>query len=238
MNYRYAGNELEIFSKAKNWKRYLASQVRPFIGGSVLEVGAGIGKTTVPLHNENVERWTCLEPDEEFYRILLSLVETGGLPANCSVRNGTLYTLHEKETFDTILYIDVLEHIENDKDEWQRAKKHLKENGHLIILSPAFLFLYSAFDKTIGHFRRYKKNDLKKFSAASVSLVRLRYLDSAGFAASLVNRLFLKQAYPSRKQVAFWDAWLIPVSRLMDAVFFYSFGKSILGVWRKQNNDQ
>jgi len=58
-------------------------------------------------------------------------------------------------------------------------------------------------------------------------------MDSMGFFASLVNKLLLKQSYPTHKQVQWWDKRLIPVSKITDRIFFYSFGKSILAVWKK-----
>jgi SAM-dependent methyltransferase len=233
MNYRYEGSELELFSKAVNWKKYLATQLMPYIKGSVLEVGAGIGNTTPFLYNEQVEQWTCLEPDEKLFEQLIILQK--GNAVNCIAKKGTLSSLNPDEKFDTIIYIDVLEHIENDRNEVSKAEQHAKAGGHIIVLSPAFSFLYSPFDKAIGHYRRYQRNDLKRLPFSSAELCKLKYLDSFGFLASLANRFFLKQAYPTPKQIAFWDHWLIPFSKIADKVFFYSFGKSILGVWRKKN---
>ena len=62
-DFQYMGSELEIFAHANNWKSYVQSQLRPYLIGDVLEVGAGIGGTTRALNDGTQRRWVCLEPD-------------------------------------------------------------------------------------------------------------------------------------------------------------------------------
>jgi 2-polyprenyl-3-methyl-5-hydroxy-6-metoxy-1,4-benzoquinol methylase len=148
---------------------------------------------------------------------------------------GNISIFESKPEFDTILYIDVLEHIENDSIELEMAASRLHKHGKLIILSPAFPALYSHFDKAIGHHRRYTKNEMNALMPQSMSKILLRYLDGSGFFLSFANRLLLKQMYPTLKQIKFWDKYLVPVSIISDRIFNYSFGKSILGIWEKNN---
>ena len=61
--FKYAGSELELFEKARNWKAYWRAQIAGFVRGEVLEVGAGIGANTLTLAGLEYQRWTCLEPD-------------------------------------------------------------------------------------------------------------------------------------------------------------------------------
>ena len=61
----------------------------------------------------------------------------------------------------------------------------------------------------------------------------LFYLDSMGLSASIANRLLLRQAAPTHRQILFWDRVLVRLSRTMDPILRYSIGKSLLGVWRK-----
>jgi hypothetical protein len=132
-----------------------------------------------------------------------------------------------------IVYIDVLEHIENDVDELSRAATLLKESGHLIVLSPAHQWLYTPFDREIGHYRRYSKKSLIEITPLRLRCVELRYLDSVGMLASLGNRLLLKSSMPTQGQINFWDKRLVPLSIFFDSLLQYRLGKSILGVWRK-----
>ena len=230
----YVGKELELFKHALNWKKYYARFFREFLKGDVLEVGAGIGETTALLCRDNQSSWVCLEPDEELVKEIILKKETGYLPSFIEVVTGTLAEMATQRSFDTIIYIDVIEHIENDLQELQRAVGFLKPNGHIIILVPAHQYLYSAFDKAIGHFRRYDKKMLKSVIPGDLKQIDLRYLDSVGLFASLANKWFLKQEYPGLKQIKFWDNYIIPVSTFTDRILFYSVGKTLTGIWQKQ----
>ena len=154
-DFKYAGAELDLFAEVHNWKTYWSRSVRPFIHGDVLEVGAGIGSNTRYLDSGGHGRWVALEPDVEL---------AGRLAENLAqIRGGRTYettTVSIKDLdavpqFDTLIYIDVLEHIENDREELVNAAKLLRTGGRIIVLSPAHQWLFTLFDATIGHFRRY-----------------------------------------------------------------------------------
>jgi SAM-dependent methyltransferase len=145
----------------------------------------------------------------------------------------TLAEMEKGEKFDSIIYIDVLEHIEHDAEEVQAAARHLKDDGHLIVLSPAHQFLYTPFDKAIGHYRRYNKKTLSALIPAELETVRLIYLDSIGAFASLANKLALQQSMPTLKQILLWDKKLVPTSTFFDPLIRYYVGKTIVGIWRK-----
>ncbi len=230
--YTYPGDELSLFQHATNWKPYFFSRLMPYVKGDVLEAGAGLGANTKWLYNNKITHLVLLEPDTEMSLLLKEKVESDKTKKNITVINGTLNEVTDQR-FDAILYIDVLEHIEKDREEMMKAVSLLKPNGHLVVLSPAFQSLYSPFDKEIGHYRRYTKKQLRKITPRLLRLVKLQYLDSIGFFASAANRMMLKQSSPSIKQVHLWDKWMIPVSKFTDKLFFHSFGKSILGIWQK-----
>lgn len=230
----YIGNELELFKHAHNWKNYYAKFITKHLKNDVLEVGAGIGETTYSLCDGTQKSWVCVEPDEKLIKELILKKESGYLPSLIEIKLGTLDDLDGERKFDAILYIDVIEHIENDHDELRKASSFLKPGGKLIVLVPAHNYLYSEFDKSIGHFRRYNKKMLS--AAAPKELIRkdLRYLDSLGLSASLANKWFLKQAYPNLKQIKFWDNFIIPISKITDFISFYSVGKTVFGIWEKK----
>jgi hypothetical protein len=230
--FRYPGVELELFSAVLNWKSYWSQQIKPFLGGDILEVGAGIGSNTFILDPGGEGCWVCLEPDADLFAGLIeSLAKAPGRRVYEPVC-GTLRSLKDRQ-FDTIVYIDVLEHIEDDRDELERATLHLRSKGHLIVLSPAHQLLFTPFDAAIGHFRRYNRSMLCRISPPCLRFIRLRYVDSFGLIASAANLLFLRQSMPSKGQLRFWDQWIVPVSRVLDPCFGYNVGKSIIAVWHK-----
>ena len=232
--FKYGGNELLLFHHAKNWKRYFSNKVKPFIGLDVLETGAGIGSSTILLNDRTAKSWLLMEPDSDMAAELKNKIVNGSLPPNCSVQPGTIDNV--SGAFDTIIYIDVLEHIKEDKTELKKASQLLKPGGHLVVLCPAFQFLFSPFDEAVGHYRRYNKKMMREITPANLILLRLDYYDSVGFFASLANKLFLRKKKPTQEQVLFWDRWLVPVSKITDKLFLHSFGKSIIAVWKQNNN--
>jgi SAM-dependent methyltransferase len=232
-DFSYSGDELDLFSKAKNWKAYWSKQVMPFVEGSVLEAGAGIGSNTKLLFNDKVKNWLCLEPDGRLLETLKSHLSQDPQLQRVQLVNGTLRDLAQTPKFDSILYIDVVEHIEADAQELEMAAGRLNKGGFLVVLSPAHQELYSEFDARIGHLRRYTKKSLQSLTPPELQLCRLRYLDCCGLAVSLGNRLFLHQNLPTPAQIEFWDSKLIPPSTVLDKLTGYVFGKSVLGVWQK-----
>ena len=232
----YIGNELDLFEKAINWKKYFCKKINPYLSKSILEVGAGTGSTTKELYNHSAnQKWTCLEPDITLSEKIKVLINKNSKYSNCRIINGLLQDIPKKELFEAILYIDVLEHIDNDVSELNTAIQHLSHKGYLIILVPAHQFLYSQFDSAIGHCRRYNKSRLRKIIPSCLTENELLYLDSAGFLASLANKALLKQKLPTSNQIKFWDNHLIRISKKLDSILCHTLGKSILGIWQKTN---
>lgn len=229
--YKYSGEELVLFQHAKRWKKYFSKQIKPHIKGKVLEAGAGSGNNTAILNDGSAPAWLLLEPDKHMAALLERDVQQKNYPSNCRAKNGTIYDI--EHIFDTIIYIDVLEHIEADAEEMKRAASLLNKGGRIIVLSPAFQSLYSPFDKAIGHYRRYNKRMLNEITPSGVNMISCRYYDSIGYFASLMNKLILKQKMPGMSQVLFWDRCMVPVSTITDKLFFHKFGKSIIAVWQK-----
>jgi protein-L-isoaspartate O-methyltransferase len=228
--FQYVGRELDVFALAINWKSYLAAQIRPFLGRDVLEVGAGIGATMQALCSSEQKTWTGVEPDDALAAVARKAVAPTGVAFE--LRHGTIGVVSPQERFDSVIYVDVLEHIEADAAELQASTRHLHAGGHLIVLSPAHQWLFSPFDQAIGHVRRYSAGTLEAVRPSNLRRIRLRYLDCVGMCASLANRLMLKQQMPTNGQIQFWDRRMVPISRIADPLLGFTLGKSILGVWQ------
>lgn len=220
----YQGTELDVFSQARHWKSYWCGRIAQYIHGSVLEVGAGIGANTATMAALPFRSWLCLEPDPQLARRM------NPPSGRHRVMVGTIADL-SRGGFDAILYLDVLEHIGDDRGEMRRAAALLNPGGSLIVLSPAHSCLFSPFDEAVGHFRRYDRKSLRAAAPPGLHECNMEYLDSCGLLASLGNRLFLESANPTLRQIQTWDRWLVPFSRCLDRLSFGRVGKSILGVW-------
>jgi predicted SAM-dependent methyltransferase len=230
----YIGNELELFQFAVNWKKYFGSYLKPYLIGDVCEVGAGLGGTTKVLINDRVNSWLAVEPDERLASEIPKLIQGVHDQSRVKVVCGTLSNISPDVRFDAIIYIDVMEHIEFDRQEFELAVQYLKKGGKIIILVPAFNFLYNSFDTAIGHFRRYDKPMLKALNKrAMVTQVSMKYFDSMGFFASVANKVIIKSSAVTRGNVHMWDSFLIPISRVVDPLIFRAFGKTLVGIWEK-----
>jgi 2-polyprenyl-3-methyl-5-hydroxy-6-metoxy-1,4-benzoquinol methylase len=231
--YHYVGEELDLLARASHWKEYVRHCLMPHIRGSVLEVGAGIGGTTTFLRPTDHRNWRCLEPDPRLAAILEQTLRQHWPRFEPDVLVGSIEALRGEQSFDTILYIDVLEHIEDDRTELARAAALLASRGRLIVLSPAHNYLFSEFDRAIGHFRRYNRKLLKLISPQDLKLRKLFYLDAVGMLLSLGNRLLLRSPRPTFRQLAFWDRCIVPCSRVIDPLALHRLGKTIIAVWEK-----
>jgi SAM-dependent methyltransferase len=231
--YRYIGEELDVFALAHNWKTYLRDVIGEHLTGDVLEVGAGIGGTTRVFCDGSQRSWTCLEPDRDLAARLESNIAGAHLPIAPRVVVGTVGDLPVIPAYDAIVYIDVLEHIEDDRGELARACALLRPGGRLVVLSPAHQFLYTAFDASIGHVRRYNRAMYLGITPPTVALESVRYLDSAGMLLSAANRLFLRSDRPTAAQIRLWDRCFVATSRRVDRMLGWQVGKSLLGIWRR-----
>jgi SAM-dependent methyltransferase len=232
-DYRYIGNELEVFSLAFNWKKYLKDQLSSHIGSNVLEVGSGPGYNTEYLVGQDSRHWVCLEPDGEYIAGIHQKIISNILPPFIEPVHGTIEAIPASRKFDTILYLDVLEHIEDDRDELLRAIDRLETGGRLIMLMPAFSMLFSNFDRNIGHYRRYTRKSLEFIIPEGMEKVRCHYLDACSIPVSLAARYIFTAGTPSAKQIRLWDSVFIPASRRIDPIIGYTFGKSLIGIWKK-----
>tara|TARA_Y100001958_G_C21111053_1_gene457980 strand:- start:23 stop:712 length:690 start_codon:yes stop_codon:yes gene_type:complete len=225
-NINYPGWELKYFDKAKNFRKYQFNLIKNNIKGNIAEIGPGNG-VFLKYYIKNSKKIYLYEPTVAFNK---------NLKKNRSKRIRIINKKFrlKKNFFDTILYLDVVEHIENDKIEIKNAFKSLRKGGKLIINVPAFQHLYSQFDKDIDHFRRYSKSDFKKIlDKLKIYHHQIIYFDSLGYMLSLLSKIFVKN-YRNHfaKKIKFWDT-LIPMSKFFDKILFHSFGKSLLVIIEK-----
>ena len=225
---KYEGLELENFDKAHIWRKYIYLLIKKYINNNVLEVGAGIGSFTKN-YEKKIENVTLSETDDSNYN---SLVNEFKDKNNIKVVNSFISQFNE--TFNTILYLNVLEHIEEDVEEINQALKRLKNNGHLIILVPAHNELYSKFDKAIGHIKRYKTDFFKSLKLNNAEVIDLYYLDCLGYFLYYLNKIFFKEeTYPTKLKIFLWDKLFTPFSMILDKLLYYKFGKNVMCVIKK-----
>jgi SAM-dependent methyltransferase len=196
----------------------------------VLEFGAGTGFLSELMQQEFGVKIDCLEID----LTLLDILNRKGFKTFSD-----LSKLQDK--YDLIFSSNVLEHIENDSDVLLSLRSHLTPNGVLVTYVPAFPILFSDHDRAVGHFRRYTKKALMlKLLTAGFEIDRIRYVDSIGFPASLLVRIF---GYKSRGNIGglasfrIYDKYFFPVSRALDELGFKKIvGKNLIAHASQRSN--
>tara|TARA_B100000963_G_C22635107_1_gene677184 strand:- start:1937 stop:2623 length:687 start_codon:yes stop_codon:yes gene_type:complete len=226
-NKNYEGWELKFFDNSKNFRLYQQQLINKYLLGHLAEVGPGNG-TNLSYYIDKPNKIDLFEPSKKHYD---NLKKTFSKNHKIKVFNRSF---GGKKKYDTIVYLDVLEHIKKDKEEVNKALGLLKKNGKLIINVPANSHLYSNFDKDVGHYKRYSKKDfeiiLKNFSFRKVSY---RYYDSIGYLLSLMSKLFITNYKKNfEKKIKFWNN-LIFLSKLLDKITLNVFGKSLLVIIEK-----
>lgn len=223
----YPGKELEIFDKAVFWRKYIYFLVRKYLKNGLLEVGAGIGSFTKNYKN-NFTNISLTELDKKNIKKLKKRFK------NSKIKILSKFTSEIGKKFNTILYMNVLEHIKNDKKEINISLSKLNKKGYLVILVPAHNELYTKFDKEIGHFRRYKINFFKKLKLKNSKIIKLQYLDCLGYFLYYLNKMFYKdEVYPSESKIFIWDKFFTPLTFFLDKFLNYKFGKNILCIIKK-----
>lgn len=231
-NPNYFGTDLEIMSNANNYYNWIISEFKHFIGNNIAEIGAGSGNFTEFLLKENIKKISSYEPSKNMYKILKNKFSNNKI---VNIYNGYFgnSNVPQKELFDTILYINVLEHIKDDKKELLNVQKSLKPNGHVLIFVPALNWLYSDFDKKVGHYRRYNKNDLKLLlEEVGFTIKKLKYFDSIGILPWYIFSVILKLDI-SNSSVSTYDKLIIPFISTIEKRISPFIGKNLIAVAQK-----
>jgi SAM-dependent methyltransferase len=237
----YAGRDLESMSLARNYHRWILDLFAPHLGRRVVEVGAGTGSFSELLLAREPESLTLVEPSEEMHRLLVEHV--GRLPTRARVRvhNDTFARvarrLTEAERPDSVIYVNVLEHVEDDEAELRLVADALAHGGRAFIFVPAFGWLYGSFDRQVGHRRRYTRGELEaKCVRAGFRIVKSAYFDAAGVLPWWLKYRVLRSEKMEPAAVRFYDRFCVPVVRRVEALIPPPLGKNVLLVAEKRSS--
>jgi SAM-dependent methyltransferase len=227
---QYFGKDLEAMSFAVNYHRWIIKELAPYLGQTVAEVGAGMGSFSKLLLETGIKRLIAFEPSENMYCLLKERLRQ---EERAEAVNDFFNPSFAQEGFDSVVYVNVLEHVEDDRKELALALEALKPEGHLLLFVPALAWLYSDLDKQLGHFRRYRKKALIELvSEIGFSLVKARYFDMAGIIPWYVNFVLLKHSV-SANSISLYDNLVVPVMRSVESMITPAIGKNVLLIGRK-----
>jgi glycosyltransferase involved in cell wall biosynthesis len=222
---------LQSMRRARGLNRWILEQFQAYVGERVLEAGCGIGNFTELLLDR--ERLLCLDNDPLYVEMLnwrlghLDNVTT--MQFDLADTQG--YRRLESERIDTIVCLNVLEHIEPDEQVLRAYHDLLQPGGHAIILVPAHPSLYGPCDAALGHHRRYTRVELHtKMQAAGFEVVSLEEFNRLGVPGWWLNKRLGRRDLNPRQMRAF--EWLLPVAKLTEALKL-GRGLSLIGIGRR-----
>ena len=228
----YRGDELVATAHARSYNRWIMQFLRPHLGRVIVEVGAGTGSYTQELLTTNPERLIAIEPSSFLFP---ELSRTLANHPNTELHHGTLsqFTAQLGAQADSVVYVNVLEHIDDDAAEIRNAAQVLKPGGKLCIFVPALPWLSSRFDREVGHYRRYTRDEIVDLmNANGLHVTEARYFDMLGIAIWLVAMRLLRMRMGVGR-VRFYDALLVPIARTLDRLAGPPLGKSLVVIARR-----
>ena len=218
---------LERLAEAPRFNRWMFDRVRPWVGDRVLEIGSGIGNLSQFLVDRASVVLTDTAPE-----YLERLRERFGHMPRVEVMR--LYLPHVEEPlarrrFDTIVCLNVLEHVVDDALSLAAITALLERGGRLILLVPALPGLYGSLDRALGHVRRYTSRELRtKFGHAGLRVRHLEYFNLAGLPGWwLAGRVLRREIIPAAS-LRWFDA-LVPLFRL-ERFLPWRLGQSLIAI--------
>ena len=232
---KYRGlKTLEVLEGADNYNEWIVSSLKPYVKSPALEVGAGTGN--ISEYFTDLKSIVLTDVDPKLVELLQNkftgkkniLIESLDISA-------TLGTIRNR--FKTIFAVNVLEHIKKDSEAVSNIHHLLEPGGRVVLLVPAKKFAYSKLDKSLGHYRRYEKEELKRLlENARFEIEKIEYFNVVGLLSWMVrnvvsrNHNVLKKSY-----VSIFDS-IVPFLRAIEPKKNLPFGISLIVVAKKRKN--
>lgn len=223
--------DLDVTSEnAPNYLSWVADICARHLGHRVLEVGAGIGAVTAHIADGREVVANDVAPSCE-----QALHDRFDEHPNVRVEGGDLRILGLQEQFDSVLMVNVLEHIADDVDALRGLSGLLVPGGNIVVYVPALNGLYGPNDKKVGHYRRYSVWRLREvFREAGLEPVELRWVNFLAIPAwAAFSRGDVRDTQEIGKLLSLWDRTAVPASRFLEARVRTPIGLNVLGVGRR-----
>ncbi len=226
--------ELEVMSLAVKYHQWTYSVIQPHIGRRVLEVGGGLGSLSTFLQDR--ERLVIIDIDQVCIQHLRDQFGARGTIRilEADIVDPSLPRQLADERLDTVVCINVLEHIEDDRTALRHMWETIQPGGRLVVLVPAHPSLYGTLDELVGHYRRYERQELTaKVEEAGFTVRACRYFNSVGAVGRFVIGRLRRQQETGVGQVRFYDRYVVPILQRVEGIVPPPFGQSLIVVGAK-----
>lgn len=238
----WTGSDGGGFSQFHNYRNYQYNIIKNYIGNEVLEVGTGDKTFTQQILENKLDPFNLLsiEPSDTLVKLH---ADKNHFPDNFTFLPLDLFEMNSGYLgkFDSVLMIHVLEHIEKDAEAINHIHSLLQKDGYLLIQVPAYEWLFSDHDKSIGHFRRYNKKSLSnKIDTSKFQILKMSYQDPIGIIGSLLYFKMLKVKLNTndgsrlvKNQGKIYENYIIPFEQYLEKYFTFPFGLNLTAVLKK-----
>ena len=222
---------LEFLSDLYAYNHWIFTRIRPFLSGSICEVGGGIGNITQFLLN--YPRVLSIDPEPRAYaasqtrfRDHLNVTVAHAAIEDCPIPGAG------PQSFDTVICLNVLEHIADDVAALRKMAELCRPGGKVVILVPALKLLFGRMDRSFGHFRRYNRRTLRRtFRAAGLRVVHSRYFNMLGAVGWLLKGRIAKSDQLDTRSCRTFDS-LVPYLDALERLIPPPLGQSLIMVGR------
>lgn len=229
----YTLADQERMTKAANYFAWQHRLVTRELGRRVIEIGCGIGNftsllldreavTAIDIEPGCIERLEQRFPNQPNLRAIACDLNSPDFPDLASFKA------------DSCVCLNVLEHIEDDREALRRMAAMLIPGGVVILLIPAFPSLYGPIDALLGHFRRYTRASIAQLAGeVGLGVKTAHYVNAVGFFGWWMNAHILKRTEQSEGQIEFFDRYIVPLSSRVEDRIHPPFGQSLFVVLQK-----
>lgn len=232
--FTYSGEELDALAEARNYYGWIARRFAPYLGRRIVEVGAGIGTFAEHLRAAAPDaRLTLVEPAANNWPHLSARFAGR---AQVTTRRGYLADTGEPGSADTVVAVNVMEHVRDDGAFLADAHGLLSPGGHVLLFVPALPAIYGSLDEAFDHYRRYTKRELaRRLRAAGFTPVSVDYTNLPGVLAWWMSGRVLRRRTVSARDAKLYDRWMIPWISRLERVWTPPVGQSLIAIARKEN---
>lgn len=223
---------LHAIEEAKTFNHWMYETILPHCSGKVLEIGSGIGNISecfiadgYDITLSDVRDNYCDILRQKFGNSVKSVEKIDLVDPNFEQEYAHLF-----QQFDTVFALNVVEHIENDTLAIGNARRLLRPNGKLIILVPAYQWLYNRFDEELEHYRRYTQSSLNQlFHNNQIPIVHQQYFNAMAIVGWFVSGKLQHNRTIPAAQMHLYDL-LVPIFKWVDRLVFRKIGLSVIAV--------
>ena len=224
----YSGTELEAMAQARNYCQWILRQFAPYLGENIVEIGAGSGTFSQLLLDRGETRRLILF---EAAANLLPLLRRRFTDTRVQLYCGSFDPSVLMQPSDSIVLVNVLEHIRDDDLLLSQIHASLRKGGSLLLFVPACQWNYGSLDQAFDHYRRYSGVELeRKIQSAGFRMEQRRYINFMGIASWFLAGKVLRQRTIKASQVRWYDSWIIPWTFKLEQFCRPPIGQSLLAV--------